>query len=263
MSYKSVKNLLLGALVLGVLCLNTLPGAAAEKAGENDIIALLQKDGGGGAAADHEGDVPASPYFKAVDVYRLKSAGSLIVLEKYRTKQQQTEYTCGPAAAYTVMEHFLGASPDDEMAIAKIMGTHPIGMPDAGTNTRGMCRYFQKKGWTVRSSLTDGSPEEYGDFRNFVVKNLKAGIPVMVENIDWGGHWRVIIGYDSMGDDVDANDVLLMADPYDTNDHCQDGYNIVPAERFFYMWFDAHLFRDGEKDRQWLTAVPKGHRKKK
>ena len=52
------------------------------------------------------------------------------------------------------------------------------------------------------------------------------------------------------------NDVLILADPYDTTDHNQDGYNIVSASRFYYMWFDARLFREKEKERQWLTAVP-------
>ena len=59
-----------------------------------------------------------------------------------------------------------------------------------------------------------------------------------------------------MGDAEDGNDVLIVADPYDTTDHLQDGYGIVPAERFFYMWFDAHLFQKGEQEQQWLTAEP-------
>jgi hypothetical protein len=31
----------------------------------------------------------------------------------------------------------------------------------------------------------------------------------------------------------------------------------VPAERFFYMWFDHQLFPQSEQKRQWLTAKPK------
>lgn len=79
----------------------------------------------------------------------------------------------------------------------------------------------------------------------------------MVENVDWGGHWRVIIGYDTMGtDDLTSSDVLIMADPYDTADHLQDGYVVVPAEKFFYMWFDSHLFAAGDRKQQWLAAEP-------
>ena len=79
----------------------------------------------------------------------------------------------------------------------------------------------------------------------------------MVENVDWGGHWRIIIGYDTMGtDDITSSDVLIMADPYDTADHLQDGYVVVPAEKFFYMRFDSHLFAAGDRKQQWLAAEP-------
>jgi hypothetical protein len=139
------------------------------------------------------------------------------------------------------------------------METHPAGVKDPGTNTRGMSRYFEKKGWTVKNSLKHGSPETYEDFIKFVDENLKQGVPIMVENVDWGGHWRVIIGHDTMGDSNGMNDVLIVADPYDTTDHSHDGYNIISATRFYYMWFDAHLFREKEKERQWLTAVPPGY----
>ena len=142
------------------------------------------------------------------------------------------------------------------MEMAKIMGTHPAGVKDPGTNTRGMSRYFEQKGWTVKNSLNDGSPDTYLKFLEFVDRNLKQGIPIIVENVDWGGHWRVIIGHDTLGDKNGMNDVLILADPYDTSDHSQDGYTVVSAERFYYMWFDAHLFREKEKERQWVTAVP-------
>ncbi|MGI6263212.1 MAG: papain-like cysteine protease family protein [Succiniclasticum sp.] len=260
---KSTRNYFIGALVAAaaVGILNFWHGADAEEAGlltkaANGIIALLQQDGGGPASVLHQADVKNSPYFKTVDVYNLQSGGSLTVLSHYPVKQQETEYTCGPAAAWTVTKYFLGTAPDDEMAIARIMDTHTAVMKDPGTNTRGMSRYFEQKGWTVHNSLKDGSPKDYPAFKAFVLKNLQARTPIMVENIDWGGHWRVIIGFDTMGDDKDANDVLLVADPYDTTDHAQDGYGIVPAQRFYYMWFDAQLFRKGEQQRQWLTAVP-------
>ena len=61
----------------------------------------------------------------------------------------------------------------------------------------------------------------------------------MVDWIDWDGHWQVIIGYDNMGTEEFGDDVLVMADPYDTSDHYQDGYYTVPAERFFYMWHEG------------------------
>ena len=74
------------------------------------------------------------------------------------------------------------------------------------------------------------------------IRQKKDNTPIIVENVDWGGHWRVIMGYDSMGTKHTGDDVLFMADPFDTSDHLQDGYNILSAERFFYMWFDSQLF---------------------
>ena len=263
------KAVLLSVAVIAVAALNFYTDASSsgesQRPGVTDrltagIALLLEKDGGGPAAVQGQADVNDSPYFKKTDVFHMKSGGSLLLLENYKTYQQRTGYTCGPAAALTVVQHFLGKTPDTEMAMAKIMGTHPAGVKDPGTNTRGMSRYFEQKGWQVHNSLKDGSPKTYENFIVFVDENLKQGIPIMVENVDWGGHWRVIIGHDTMGDANGANDVLILADPYDTTDHSQDGYNIISAERFYYMWFDAHLFREKEKERQWLTAVPPDYR---
>lgn len=265
------KTILLAAAVIAAVVLNYY--TAARSAGESErsglvkdvtakMVLLLKKDGGGPAAEQGKADIKDSPYFKKIDIYNMKSGGNLILLEKYKTHQQHTEYTCGPAAALTVVQHFLGKTPDSEMEMAKIMETHPAGMKDPGTNTRGMSRYFEQKGWKVKNALKDGSPETYEKFLGFVDSNLKQGIPIMVENVDWGGHWRVIIGHDTMGDKNEMNDVLIVADPYDTTDHDQDGYNIISASRFYYMWFDAHLFREKEKERQWLTAVPPDYKGK-
>jgi len=259
------KTILLLAAVAAVIFLNLYTDNSGANNSKKDgimddirvkVTGALEKNGGGPAAVQGQADVKESPYFKTVDVYNLKSGGSLLLLEKYKTGQQHTGYTCGPAAALTVVRYFQGTSADTEMEIAKIMDTRPAGVKDPGTNTRGMSRYFEKKGWKVKNSLKDGSPKTYEKFLEFVDDNLKNGIPVMVENVDWGGHWRVIIGHDTLGDKNGANDVLILADPYDTTDHHQDGYNIISAERFYYMWFDARLFRENEKNRQWLTAVP-------
>lgn len=208
-----------------------------------------------GGARQFEGkhDIKGSPYFAQPDIYNLKSNEHLLVLSHYKTKQQNDGYSCGPVAANTVVQHFLGKELHTDKEICQIMGTSTMN----GTTTKGMVKYFEKLGWEVHSSAKDKTPSEYGDFLKFVKDNLQNNTPIMVENIDWGGHWRVIIGYDTMGTEHTGDDVLLMADPFDTSDHLQDGYNIVPAERFFYMWFDSNLFSKKDQLRQWLTAKPK------
>lgn len=203
------------------------------------------------------GNVKQSPYYKALDFYHLQSTDTLTLLPHYKTYQQTTEITCGPAAALTVLVHF-GNTNWQEQDIAKIMGTKPA----VGTDTKGMVAFFKSIGWEVKSSLTasnkDGSTfATIGNFRDFVIDDLKTNTPILVENIDWGGHWRVIIGYDTMGTATVADDVLIMADSYDTADHFQDGYVVTAVEKFYYMWFDAHLLPKGQQSQQWIIAKPR------
>lgn len=202
------------------------------------------------------GNVKQSPYYSALDFYQLKSTNTLTILPEYKTYQQTTEITCGPAAALTVLYHF-GNTSWDERNIANIMNTKE----GTGTDTAGMVKFFKLIGWDVKSSLTIANPNgttfaTVKDFKDFVIANLKNDTPVLVENIDWGGHWRAIIGYDTMGTDTVADDILILADPYDTADHLQDGYVINPVEKFYYMWFDAHMLPKGQQQQQWLVAKP-------
>lgn len=233
------------AFVLGAVCCACIVGAYT--------LVNLGMGMGNGGAAQYIGkhDIKNSPYFVRPDVYNMKSKDGLIVLSNFKTYQQTTHYSCGPVAAYMVVEHLNGKSLHKELEIAEIMNTSKT----CGTDLPSMIKYFKHIGWQVTSKLDKGSPKKYEDFCKMVKTYLKEGTPIMVENIDWGGHWRVIIGYDDMGTKYAGDDVLIIADPFDTSDHLQDGYNIISAERFFYMWFDAHLFKD--KDKLWLVAKPK------
>ena len=89
---------------------------------------------------------------------------------------------------------------------------------------------------------------------------LKKGIPVMVAWNDWGGHWQVIIGYDTMGTETTQDDVLIVADSYDATDHNQDGYGIYPAERFYYNWtmydFFTKNYDVAERDKLFIAVEP-------
>ncbi len=78
-------------------------------------------------------------------------------------------------------------------------------------------------------------------FVKWLTGHLNAGRPIMVEWVDWDGHWQAIIGYDNNGTPSIGDDVLIFADPYDTSDHWQDGYYFYPLERWFYMWHDRKV----------------------
>ena len=87
---------------------------------------------------------------------------------------------------------------------------------------------------------------------------LKAGIPIMIGWNDFGGHWQVIIGYDDMGTpDYQLDDVLIVADPYDTGDHNQDGYGVYQWARFINNFTFYNFFPEGEpNDSVYITAYP-------
>ena len=206
----------------------------------------------GPASAPAEINHEKSIYFTEPDFYNMTSTDSLIILPNYPTFQQTTEYTCGPAAALTVLQYYDNKY-YDEMKIAKEMKTqgYPI-----GTNPSNMVNFFKGIGWKVQSSLTSKPMTEYAGFQNFVTKNLKLGRPILVDNIEWGGHWRVIIGYDTMGTDSDLDDVLIFADSYDTSDHKQDGYAIGNGWRFFSMWFAHSNTPKNQRNQPYVVAYP-------
>ncbi len=206
----------------------------------------------GAAAAPAEINHAESIYFTEPDFYNMTSTDSLIILPKYPTYQQTTEYTCGPAAALTVLQYYKNNN-YDEMQLAAEMKTSD----KVGTNTANMAKFFEKIGWNVKSSLTSKPIETYSDFKKFVVRNLQRGVPILVENVEWGGHWRVIIGYDSMNIDSDLDDVLIFVDPYDTSDHKQDGYTIGNGWRFFSMWYDHSLLPKNQRNQPFVVTYPK------
>ena len=204
------------------------------------------------ARFDITNDVKVSPYFTQHDFYNMESNEHLLLLENFTTYQQTTMYTCGPVVANMVVDHFLGKPLHSEMEAAKLMKCNQIN----GTTTKNLRGYFKNLGWKVTSSADTDSPKTYTDFLNFVTTNLKDNTPIMIENVEWSGHWRIIIGYDTMNTTNTGDDVLILADPFDKADHLQDGYTIVPAEKFFYMWFDAIRFAKGANWKQWVIAKP-------
>ena len=177
---------------------------------------------------------------------------SLVILKHFKTLQQQTEYTCGPRCIEMVLKYLFTDEKNcelanlDEFKISNMINTRPY---PHGTKLKNMVNFFKKMNknnlYTIISSIDFPRKEndlcfsDYKDFRNFVVSNLTEGSPIILENVDYGGHYKVLIGFDKLSDEGNE-DILIFADPYDDTDGCQDGYNYFPASRFFYMWFDDH-----------------------
>ena len=216
----------------------------------------------GASSYDNSGDHFESPYFQHPDFYNMESTDTLTILSNYKTYQQTTEYHCGPAAALTVLHHF-GITDQDELSIGEGMQTHrsaeggePTEITEMGTTIRGMAEFFTSLGWQVESSLTTEPPfeEDATGFSDWIIASLRDNTPILVEWSDWAGHWQAIIGYDTMGTEQFGDDVLILADPYDTSDHWQDGYYIFSAERFFFMWYDTNYQPEDQQYQQWVIA---------
>lgn len=217
----------------------------------------------GASSAQLLGDVKDSPYFKTPDYYNMKSNDKgLTIISHYPTYQQTTEFTCGGAAALTVL-YYNGNQEFQELQMSKLMGTNygRNANNEMGTSTKQMVDFFKGLGWQVQSSLDTANKDGISfttleEFTEFVQKNLKNNKPIMVENMYWGGHWRVIIGYDTMNTPQLHDDVLIFMDSYDTQDHKQDGYGVQSLAGFYYTWLDQDVMPKDQRIQQWLIASP-------
>jgi len=155
--------------------------------------------------------------------------------------QQTTEYSCGPSAVVTLLDYF--GKQGDEMTIVEEMGTSTTN----GTTPQQMANWLDAHGFDV-------SWHENGNL-DTLTNNLKKQIPTIVEWSDWGGHWVLVVGYDTRNTETIWDDVIIFADPYDRHDDNMDGLTWFNAGRFYYMWYDALLF--GTVMRQvYITATP-------
>jgi hypothetical protein len=219
----------------------------------------------GADSVEREGDHPNSPYFKHPDFYNMKSGGSLTILSKFKTQQQTSEWSCGVTTALMVLEWYGKLGDHDELTLAKFRKPSEYsarlsgGSEPGATTLRQMIDIFEAIGGFDIYSTFDcaENTEEIFTFE-YIKKTLEAGHPIMVGWNDWGGHWQAIIGYDTMGTEYEGDDVLIVACPYDTTDHNQDGYIIYGAERFLYNFTFYDFFPEEElNDMVFLTVKPK------
>lgn len=192
-----------------------------------------RNDGLGADDADAAVSHPDGKYYVVNDFYNMESGGSLHILPHFETYQQTTEHTCGCASALMVLNWFNGAELPDETEIGEAVRVDT----SRGTSVEGLADYFRGLGWQVEAQAS-AEPRfaDEQEWESYLLDKLDRGIPVMVDWVDWSGHWQVAIGLDTCGTDDVQDDVLILADPYDTTDHYQDGYYTYPLSRFFYMW---------------------------
>ena len=106
--------------------------------------------------------------------------------------------------------------------------------------------------------------QDESEFGEWVKKQIsEENIPIVLYN-DWGGQYAAIIGIDNLGTTETNDDVLILADAYDTTDHLQDGYTIWSLEKFYHLWQHTVIpfYKDDESlnHGQWiLVKKPKSN----
>ena len=246
-----------------VLCMSSfLFTALAEEAGNytdemkfDDECDLSEPDGAD--SVERLGDHADSPYFNRLDFYNMESTDSLTILPHFHTIQQSSEWSCGVASALMVLEWYGVRGDYNEQTLATL---RPQGDKPGATSLSEEIAMFDGVGGFECYSAIDAGEDVYSIFTfDYIQETLAAGHPILIGWNDWGGHWQVIIGYDNMGTEVEQDDVIIVADPYDTTDHNQDGYGVYPAERFLYNFTFYNFFSEesGElNDMCFLVPVP-------
>lgn len=175
---------------------------------------------------------------------------NLTLISHFKTLQQKGDANCGPCCAIMLLNHY-GDFRFKEEDVALLMKTKKF---PKGTNFNHFYNFFKnlsnKEGkFKVFSNFEYKKLHKhklifptFEKFKIFILDKLKRNIPVIVENVDYGGHYKIIIGYDEQSKSKDEDDMLIFCDPQDVTDEKCDGYNYFPADRFYYMWFDNHCF---------------------
>lgn len=229
--------LLSGIVALSVLLIAGSITPAAPASGNNTVTYGLDTT------------LPAPNYYTGIDFDTLKSNDHLTVIPLKSYRQQVTNYSCGAVAAMTVMSYYgkpAGNTDAKEILIAHEMNRNIT--DKTGINPEQLSSWFNRNGWNA-TWKTGGS-------RQMLLTNLKAGVPTIVEWIDWGGHWVVVVGYDTRGTENIWDDVIIFADSVDCHDDRVDGITYVNYGDFDAMWFDAHYFPANMSNRAYVVAVP-------
>ena len=280
MKAKKLSVLLSAVAAIGLLAgcaagnTTTAAVAEAETADDQNEYPYVQRlepvepvDGEIGAAASmlDWGNVDDSPYFKAVNYYDgTDISDTLILIDHFQTYQQTSERSCGAACVLMVVNYLTGEAPGEDtldkgMDIRYLDNVREDG--SYGASTASVAEALRTRGFEVQTSADTQDADGYSfyseqELAEFFSEQLQAKKPIVMESVEWGGHWMVLIGYDNMGTlDVTLDDVLVFADPYDTSDHCQDGYYTISFERYVSQWFDHQVMAESEKNQQYVAVT--------
>lgn len=194
-----------------------------------------------------------SAYYPILNFYDGEISETLKILPKFKTYQQTSATSCGDAAAFMALRYF-GIENVTEYDLYKEAKTSP----KKGTNTIPLANAIKKlaNDKVDVEYKQDNKNVEYEEFLKLIKRCTDPTNKsiMLLESVEWGGHWMTLIGYDDMGTEGSADDVLVFADPFDTTDHNQDGYYITSLQRYFETWFDAHYLDTNNNYNQYIIV---------
>lgn len=264
---------------------NKIPyGNTLKHLREIDPESMIDDGLGGAAAYERAGDYNYSPYYALVDFSKMKDSDTMTVLDGFKTCQQATEWSCGCDSAYMTMNWFGTLKKEGGINVESpiSLSTHRKHTADwPGTYQNEVVNIFdwtaeqdKNLSWKTFTNLDLDDPtsdEAYiggyclqaGDtslgWPGLIPYLLKNDIPMMIGWDEWGGHWQTIVGYDNMGTEGTQDDVLILADSYDTTDHNGDGYYLEGFERLVYGWNSSFEYTKKDQSKTWnnfVVAIP-------
>lgn len=204
---------------------------------------------------DRIGDHENSPYFYRLDIYNLEPSDTLSILPHFKTMNQTSWWSCGQSTVLMVLEYYGMRGNWDEASLAALRRDHEA--QHVGTCLDQMIDMLEGVGGFELVTTYDYANRLDEVNMAFFREQIAAGYPVLFCWNDWGGHWEVAIGYDTMGTEHKGDDVLIIADPFDTTDHNQDGYGVLSAERFFSNYLLCNFFpEDHQGDKCFVVVKP-------
>lgn len=194
-----------------------------------------------------------SEYYNILDVYNMKKTDNRAILTHFKTYQQTSEFSSPCSLIIMILTYFNKEAPGERQCSLDF-GLDPENGCAKGTYNR--TEVFEKSKiplfvdqlknnykLDVESNADyteDTMPfQDVIDFGVWVKKNINDGNIIIVLYNDWAGQYAAIIGIDDMGTEDTADDVLILADAYDSTDHLQDGYTIWGLERFYSLWQES------------------------
>ncbi|OLS03610.1 C39 family peptidase [Tissierella creatinophila] len=188
---KKVMALFVVLSMIGLSACTSNPKADNVKKQKPELISGKDYDANGGADSySNAGDNEKSKYYLNPDFYNMKSDDEVVIIPKFKTMQQTTEWSCGNAAALMVLNHF-GTTDITEMDLAVAMkSSTDLDTPNAkpgsannfyeyGTDVKRMYNYFNNlEGFKV---VETSYKENYKD--SDLIKEVDGTSPADIGNL--------------------------------------------------------------------------------